>query len=103
DVCSSDLLDEYRSPEPNRDGTIDAARWSNARAFAERLQAAIEAGESEAASLEERHREDVDRWRIAHRRHTALRELAGRHAAEARRDDARREQIEVDDRFARRG
>lgn len=95
------FLDEYRTPDASRGGAIDAARLANAHAFAERLRAAIEAGEREAAACEERHREDVERWRSAHRRHSALREIAARQAAEALRNDARREQIELDDRFAR--
>lgn len=94
-------LDEYRGSGAGGSAVVDAARWSNAQAFAERLRAAIETGEREAAAAAERHSEDVERWRSAHRRHAALRDVAARHAAEAVRDDLRREQVELDDRFAR--
>ena len=93
-------LDEYRA-SGNRDQAVDGARWSNAHAFGERLHAAIEAGERDAAVTAERHHEDVERWRTAHRRHAAMRELVARQAAAGRREDARREQVEIDDRFAR--
>ena len=96
------FLAEYRTSGTNGAAPLDGARWANAQAFAERLRGAVEVGEREAAAVSERHQEDVERWRTAHRRHAALRELAARRAAELRRDDAKREQGELDDRFARR-
>jgi|GEM_PF-2728898 len=93
-------LDEHRA-SGRSDQVVGGALWSNAHAFGERLQIAIEAGEREAAALAERHHEDVERWRTAHRRHAAMRELAARQAAAERREHARREQGELDDRFAR--
>lgn len=95
-------LDEHRALARST-AAVDGARWTNAQAFGERLLAAIDAGEIEEALLAARHDDDVERWRMAHRRHAALRDLAVRQAADGRREDERREQTELDDRSIRTG
>lgn len=96
------FLADYRAGGDSERAALDAGSWSNACAFEERLRAAIDAGEREAADIAARYGESAERWQAVHRRHNALRDVAARHAEEDVRDDARREQIEVDDRFARR-
>jgi flagellar export protein FliJ len=90
-------LAEYRQRAELADGTTDALRWQNARAFLAKLGALVTARETELDQAVVAHRLETERWRDSHRRSKSLDKIVEQAERQVLADLAKREQRELDE------